>query len=446
MTMKAVKIKIDGSLKFVYDLLRKNGFHDFELTDRDPDFIISETIPDEPKLFIVIWEKHDIKAIEKISRERHMFLRGYFIKDEVKSSPSQFIDTLTNIAKELSSIADLKKQSEEIKNKQLYVEIGKYVKIGKDSSKLEDYFSSPRFTSLFIDRPMLQMMFRLARILEEMQPALKKLENHYKGHVKSVLTNGGLNAKNEFDKTVVDDLSKLKVSKPVNIEPILLTGETGVGKTLIARWIHEQTGLQGSFQEINSSGLSQTLLESELFGHVKGAFTDAKQDKPGKAFLALGGVLFLDEIGDMPLDLQPRVMKFIEEKTFTPEGWYGITQFYTPLLVVAATNKELGEEVKKEGSKFRKDFYARLRHRVHVPSIEERKESLNAIIDFVLQNPMVNGQGSLKYISRDALEKFKRIKYEENFRGLERIVRDAAYKTRDYGLDIILAESINQES
>jgi hypothetical protein len=445
--MQAVRIKIDDSLKFVQELLHKNEFRDFELTEQDPDFIISETIPDEPKLFVVIWDKHDIKAIEKISRERHKFLRGFFIKDEIEAFPSQLIETLTNISTELSFIADLRRKSEEVKDKGEYIEIGKYVKIGKDSRKLEDYFSSPRFTSLFIDRPMLQMMSRLARILEDMQPALQKLENHYENPVGSIIKNSGLNATNGFDKTVVDDLSRLMVSQPLQIEPILLTGETGVGKTLIARWIHEQakqSGLKGTFQEINSSGLSQTLLESELFGHVKGSFTDAKQDKPGKALLALGGVLFLDEIGDMPLDIQPRVMKFIEEKTFTPEGWYGVTPFYTPMLVVAATNKDLGAEV--AGGRFRKDFYARLRHRVQIPSIEERKASLNAIIDFILQNPMVSGQGKIKYISRDALGKFKLIKYEENFRGLERIVRDVAYKTRDCGLDIILPEIIEMDS
>ena len=240
MSMQAVRIKIDDSLKFVQELLHKNEFRDFELTEQDPDFIISETIPDEPKLFVVIWDKHDIKAIEKISRERHKFLRGFFIKDEIEAFPSQLIETLTNISTELSFIADLRRKSEEVKDKGEYIEIGKYVKIGKDSRKLEDYFSSPRFTSLFIDRPMLQMMSRLARILEDMQPALQKLENHYENPVGPIIKNSGLNATNGFDKTVVDDLSRLMVSQPLQIEPILLTGETGVGKTLIARWIHEQ--------------------------------------------------------------------------------------------------------------------------------------------------------------------------------------------------------------
>lgn len=438
--MKRIKIKIDKNLNFLPQILKENGFNNFEISDDDPDLLITEKIIDESKLFVVVWDKHDVDKIEKFSKERHKYLRGFFIKEEIKGFPNPFIETLKDISKEVSFIKELKIRAEDTKNKKEFIEIGSLVKIGKDRDQLEDIFSKSRFTSLFIDKPMLQMMYRLTTILDEMRPSLEKLR-HYKDLIEKVKRNGGLNNKKDFDPMVIKKLQDLKKSAPIKLEPILLTGETGVGKTLIARWIYEkQTEMSGTFQEINSSGLSPTLLESEFFGYVKGAFTDAKTDKPGKALLALGGVLFLDEIGDMPPGIQPRVMKFIEEKTFTPEGWYKAEPFYTPLLVIAATNKNLEEEIKR--SNFRKDFYARLRHRVHVPSIEERKGSLNAIIDFILQ--MINRKDKIRYVSRDALERFKSLKYEENFRGLEKVVREATYRTKDYGLDIIMPEVIEE--
>lgn len=450
------RIKIDSSLDFVEKLLKDNGLQNYEFTNDAPDIIISEKIPTQARLFIVIWDRHDVDEIDALisNHDRSRCLRGFFLKNEVKNNPGPLIKTIHEAVDELNSQYTLREKAAKLIEKAAYFEIGSLVKISKKAgSNLELEYGNARFTTLFIDKPMLELMFQLNKIQYEIEPQIAKFLNDYKGYIDKVEKTRGIisgkvkNISTTFDDELVKNLYERKNNKPVKLEPILLTGNTGVGKTLIAKWIHEKNkkNLIGTFQEINSSALTGNLLESELFGHVEGAWTDAKTTKPGKALLALGGVMFLDEIGDMPLEIQPRVMKFVEDKMFTPEGWTGLP-FHTPLLIIAATNRDLDKDV--ADGKFRQDFYARFKHRVHVPSIEERKPSLSAIIDLILQNPIINplqNRGrTIKYVSFEALEKFKKIEYMENFRGLERIVSHAAYKTRDYGLDIILAETIDE--
>lgn len=451
-----IKIKIDDNT--LKDLLNESKVS-YDFTDEDPDIIISEKIPSDQRPFIVIWDKHDVDKIDKLISDytQSRYLRGFFLKQDVKQDASALIEIINKIVEEIKSVNELKDKAKKIIEEKQYFEVGSIVKISKKSgSQLALEYGNPRFTTLFIDEPMIELMKQVGKILEEIRPQIEKLYNHYKNYIEEVEKTGGIVRVTRgpilttFNTRLVEGLNRNMNTNPIKLDPILLTGETGSGKTLLARWIHERiisiadSKISRPIQEINSSALTGNLLESELFGHVEGAWTDARTTKPGKALLALGGVLFFDEIGDMPLDIQPRVMKFIDEKTFTPEGWTGLP-FYTPLLVIGATNKDLGKEV--ENGRFRSDFYARFKHRVHVPSIEERKRSLNAIIDLLLQNPFINpvkncNGYTIKYVSHNAIKKLKEMNYPENFRGLERIIRDAAYRTRDYGLEIILEDLI----
>lgn len=450
-----LKVKIDKSLEFVPTLLQKNGFMDFEVVLEGYDFIISEEIPRESRLFIVIWEKHDVSKINALispPAKNYNYLRGFFLKSDLQRDPLPFIEALTEARDKYISVNKLKAEAEKLVKAGQFLEVGSLVKISAKIGKdLEPEYSKPRFTTLFIDRPMLNLMFQLVGILREMEQHIGNLGNHYREEIAKIKKHRGLKKEGKetvFDDEMVKTLWEKRDKAPIRLDSILLTGDTGVGKTLIARWIHENSRLTGDFQELNASGLNANLLESELFGNVAGAWTDAKTTKPGRALLALGGVLFLDEIGEMPLEIQPKLLKFVEDKLLMPEGWAGAHPFYAPMLIVGATNKNIDTEV-SEG-RFRQDLYARFKYRVHVPSLEDRKESLNAIIDMILQNPLINPMEgrdrAIKYVSLEAMEKFRGIEYKENFRGLERIVRDAAYKTRDYGLDIILAETIGTET
>jgi DNA-binding NtrC family response regulator len=164
--------------------------------------------------------------------------------------------------------------------------------------------------------------------------------------------------------------------------PILLTGETGTGKTFLAKFIHELAGKDRPFVHLNCSEISENLLESELFGHEKGAFTGALKTKKGLMELADGGVLFLDEIATLSLGMQKKLLKAIEEKTFYPVGSEkSVTSHFR---LVSATCEDLKTKVKN--GEFREDFLFRLDgFNIKLKPLRERKGDLNNLINFFLK-------------------------------------------------------------
>ena len=160
---------------------------------------------------------------------------------------------------------------------------------------------------------------------------------------------------------------------------VLITGESGVGKDLIAREIHGRSSRASrSFIAVNCAGLTETLLESELFGHVKGSFTGAYRDKPGKLQLAHRGTLFLDEVGEMSLRMQALLLRFLENGEIQAVGADHIKST-VDVRVVAATNRNLGDMV--ANGQFREDLLYRLRViHIHVPPLRERKEDVRVLV------------------------------------------------------------------
>src|SRR6185295_7113471 len=148
----------------------------------------------------------------------------------------------------------------------------------------------------------------------------------------------------------------------------------GTGKDLVAKAIHfESDRAPRPFMNVTCSALPEHLLESELFGHEKGAFTDAKQEKKGLLELARGGTVFLDEVGEMPLALQSKLLRFLEERTFKRVG--GVRDINVEVRVIAATNRDLARAV-EEGA-FRRDLFYRLNViPIHIPPLRERKEDI----------------------------------------------------------------------
>lgn len=163
---------------------------------------------------------------------------------------------------------------------------------------------------------------------------------------------------------------------------VLLLGESGTGKTLIARIIHESSPrAREPFIKLNCAALPENLLESELFGYEKGAFTGAVQSKAGRVEDANGGTLFLDEIGELPLMLQSKLLRFIQERQFERLG--GSETISVDVRIIAATNRVLEDAVKEE--KFREDLYYRLNvFPIHVPALKERREDLPLLLDYFL--------------------------------------------------------------
>ena len=163
---------------------------------------------------------------------------------------------------------------------------------------------------------------------------------------------------------------------------VLILGESGTGKELIATTIHYQSRRKDKpLIKVNCAALSETLIESELFGHEKGAFTGAIRRKPGRFELANGGTIFLDEIGDIPLSTQTKLLRVIQEKTFERVG--GTDTLNIDVRLLAATNKNLEEEVK--AGRFREDLYYRLNViPLVIPPLRERREDIPELVDFAL--------------------------------------------------------------
>lgn len=204
---------------------------------------------------------------------------------------------------------------------------------------------------------------------------------------------------------------------------VLITGESGTGKEVVAREIHARSSVSdGPFIAINIGGVPENLLESELFGYEKGAFTGAVNRKSGLFELASGGTLFLDEIGDMPLSLQVKILRVLQDRKITRLG--GISPMPINARIIAATNKNL-EKMVEEG-KFREDLFYRLNVvRIQIPPLRERKSDIPLLAAFILQK--YNRTMGLKVtgFSSEALDALKNHDFYGNVRELENVLERA---------------------
>ena len=207
---------------------------------------------------------------------------------------------------------------------------------------------------------------------------------------------------------------------------VLILGESGTGKELVATTIHYQSARKDKpLIKINCAALPETLIESELFGHEKGAFTGAIRRKPGRFELANNGTIFLDEIGDMPLSTQTRLLRVIQEKTLERVG--GTETLKIDVRVLTATNRNLEEEVKS--GRFREDLYYRLNViPVVIPPLRERREDIPALVDFAL-GKCRNRLGKNLRFSKEAMTALLQYDYPGNVRELENIVERGATLT-----------------
>jgi sigma-54 specific flagellar transcriptional regulator A len=201
---------------------------------------------------------------------------------------------------------------------------------------------------------------------------------------------------------------------------ILITGETGTGKGLVARAIHQKSKRRNKpFISINCGAIPENLLESELFGHVKGAFTGATVSKSGKFELAHGGTIFLDEIGDMSPDLQVKVLKVLEEGEFEQVG--GAKTIRVDVRVIAATHRDLPEEVKS--GNFREDLFYRLYViPIGLPALRDRKADIPYLASYFMQLSNNKNNRQLEGVSEEALEVFMSYSWPGNVRELRNVI------------------------
>lgn len=210
---------------------------------------------------------------------------------------------------------------------------------------------------------------------------------------------------------------------------VLITGESGTGKELVAKAIHYNSSYATSpFVAVNCTALTETLLESELFGHVKGAFTGAITDKKGKFEAAGDGSIFLDEVSEMSPALQSKLLRVLQEKEFEPVG--GNTTIKCEARVIAATNKDLALEV--ENGSFREDLYYRLKVvEMTLPPLRERKEDIEVLIDYLLEKIGRELHKTPKIVPDNVKKKILEYDWPGNVRELENMLMRAMVLAKD---------------
>ena len=201
---------------------------------------------------------------------------------------------------------------------------------------------------------------------------------------------------------------------------VLITGSNGTGKELVARWLHEKSNRSDMpFVEVNCAAIPSELIESELFGHEKGAFTSAIKQRKGKFEQADGGTLFLDEIGDMSLSAQAKVLRALQENKITRVG--SDKDIEVNVRVIAATNKNLQKEI--ESAQFREDLYHRLSVIIiHVPSLNDRVEDIPTLADHFIELICSEHGMPKKTITPKAIEELKKIKWTGNIREFRNVI------------------------
>jgi PAS domain S-box-containing protein len=224
------------------------------------------------------------------------------------------------------------------------------------------------------------------------------------------------------DKKMQEVYNVLKTVSPTSTT-VLIIGETGTGKELVARAIHHNSPRKNkTFIKVDCTALPETLLESELFGYKRGAFTDAKTDKPGKFKLADDGTIFLDEIGELPPSIQAKLLRVLEERAFEPLG--SIKTVNVDVRIIAATNRDLQQAIKK-GS-FREDFYYRLNVLpITLPPLRERREDIPLLIDHFINQFREKFNKTITRVSQDAMDLLIDYPWPGNVRQLEHTIEHA---------------------
>lgn len=277
-----------------------------------------------------------------------------------------------------------------------------------------DYISKP------VDLDELDLM--IERIIEhkslKSENQLLKTQLQEKHKISSVISNS------QKMEEVINVAARVADSKAT----VLITGENGTGKEVLAKAIHYMSPRKGKpFVAVNVPALTETLLESELFGHEKGAFTGADKMKKGRFEIAHGGTIFLDEVGDIPQSIQVKLLRVLQEHQFERVG--GTEKIKVDVRIIAATNKELEQKIKN--GTFREDLYYRLNVvSIKIPPLRDRKEDILPLIESFIEKYCKENDKEKLEASKEAIDVLMKYNYPGNVRELENIVERAVVLTR----------------
>ena len=281
----------------------------------------------------------------------------------------------------------------------------------------------------FITKPInfdqLEMM--LKRAVESGD--LKKENKRLKKELKEKSTPNNIVGKSVAMLEVIELIKQIATSKTT----VLITGESGTGKELVAQAIHNYSGRKGRMVPVHCAALSDTLLESELFGHEKGAFTGAVEARKGRFELADGGTIFLDEIGEIDLSTQVKLLRVLETKSFERVG--GINTVKVDTRVLAATNRDLEEMV--NNGEFREDLYYRLNViNIKVPPLRDRKEDIPLLVKYYIDQFASENEKNIEGITEESLNVLTSYDWKGNIRELKNCIERMVVLSRSELLDI----------
>ncbi len=289
----------------------------------------------------------------------------------------------------------------------------------------------------FVEKPFVfdKLKLTIAKALETVN--LKKEVHVFKSQQKAQFRLNNVVGQSESMQRVFQMVEKLSRSDATTV---LLQGESGTGKDVIARAIHYQSRrAEAPYMEINCTSLPDTLIESELFGHEKGAFTDAKAMKKGLFELTDGGTILLDEIGDMPLSTQSKLLRVIENKAFKRLG--GVKDIVVDVRIIAATNKDL-QQASLEGG-FREDLFYRLKvFPIYLPPLRERSEDIPLLVRHFITTFNQEFKKNVRGISPEAAEMMMAYRWPGNVRELKNVIERAIILESE---EVILPEHLPLE-
>jgi formate hydrogenlyase transcriptional activator len=275
---------------------------------------------------------------------------------------------------------------------------------------------------------------RAYREIAELTDKLRKEKLYLQDEIRSVLN---------FEEIVGDSSALRRVLSQVNtVAPldstVLILGETGTGKELIARAIHRMSSRKdASFIKLNCAAIPTGLLESELFGHEKGAFTGAISSKIGRLELADKGTLFLDEVGDIPLELQPKLLRVLQDQEFERLG--GVRTIRVSIRLIAATNRDLAKSV--GAREFRSDLYYRLNvFPVHMPPLRERGKDIQLLVRYFVEKFARRMNKQIETIPAETMDALARWEWPGNVRELENFIERSVILSEGSILRVPLSE------
>jgi len=261
------------------------------------------------------------------------------------------------------------------------------------------------------------LLIRIKRLLK--YKSLAAEQKYIRRNLQEIYSLHNIIGKSEAMKKVFEIIERVSQTN----SNVLIIGKSGTGKELVAKAIHYNGPRKDKiFLPVNCGAISETLIESELFGHKKGSFTGATEDKPGLFKVADGGTLFLDEIGDLPLNMQVKLLRALEDKQFIPVG--GTKPVSSDARIIAATNQNLYEKVKEKA--FREDLYYRLSVvEIKLPSLDERREDIPLLVEYFINKYNYEIGRKIIGIENDALRALMNYEFRGGVRELENIIERA---------------------